>query len=198
MRSVLLVHPDADDWLRPLGPTADVTTVGTAQAARAYLAGTAFDLVLVGAGVEGAEAIGALRDVLGLSTAVETVADAAALAERLGGGRPSGASATGSPPSSATSASGPGAAGGPGAGADGPLVRVRDELGRVAHALNNPLAVISGNAQLGLELAGALGTDEAVVDALRSIGEAAAELEALFADVAALRALVDRGLAGGG
>ena len=185
MRSVLLVHPDADRWLEPLALDADVTTVETAQAARAYLAGTAFDLVLVGADVEGAEAIGALRDVLGLSTAVETVADARALAERLGRGGSAGGPAEGSSVGAARE-------GAPAAGADGALGQVRDELGRVAHALNNPLAVIAGNAQLGLELAGALGADESIAEALRNIETAAAELEALFADVAALRALVDR------
>ena len=179
MRTVLLVHPDADDWLQPLAPSADVTTVETAQAARAYLAGTAFDLVLVGADVEGAEVIGALRDVLGLSTAVETVADAAALAERL--------DASAAPRTSPTTAAS-------GAAPENMLEGVRDELSRVAHALNNPLAVISGNAQLGLEMAGALGTDASIVEALQSIQVAAGELEALFADVAELRAWVDRGL----
>ena len=189
MRSVLLVHPDAARWLQALPPDADVTTVETAQAARAYLAGTAFDLVLVGAGVEGAEAIGALRDVLGLSTPVETVADAGALAERLGPRAAPSASAS-SPVSGALPASGSATSGAPG----GALVEVRDELGRVAHALNNPLAVIAGNAQLGLELAAALGADDSIAEALRSIEAAAAELEALFSDVAALRTLVDRSL----
>ena len=171
MRSVLLVHPDADAWLAPLTPNAEVTTVATAPAARAYLAGTAFDLVLVGAGVEGAEAIGALRDVLGLATPVETVADADAVARRLGAAPPA---------PSAPAASG---------GGDG-LARVRDELSRVAHALNNPLAVIAGNAQLGIEMARATGADETVIDALDQIQAAAGELEALFGEVAGLRALV--------
>ncbi len=179
-RAVLLVHPDADGWTDSLDLDADVTTAETAQAARAYLAGTAFDLVLVGEGVEGAEAIAALRDVLGLSTTVETVADGAAVARRLGT----------APPAAAPTA----AASGAGAG----LGHVRDELGRVAHALNNPLAVIAGNAQLGLELAGALGTDEALVEVLQSIQAASAELEALFSEVAALRALVDRTAGEGG
>ena len=70
--SVLLVHPDPASWLQALPEgAADVTTADSAQAARAYLAGTAFDAVLVGPGVEGAEAIGALRDLLGLSTPIE-------------------------------------------------------------------------------------------------------------------------------
>ena len=189
MRSVLLVHPDADRWLQSLAVDADVTTVDTAQAARAYLAGTAFDLVLVGADVDGAEAIGALRDVLGLSTAVETVADADALAERLGRA----AGVAGGGPAAPSQGRSPGAAQGPAAGgAMDALGQVRDELGRVAHALNNPLAVIAGNAQLGLELAGALGADESIAEAFASIEAAAAELEALFAEVAGLRALVSR------
>lgn len=179
-RSVLLVHPDADDWIGPLELDADVTTVETAQGARAYLAGTAFDLVLVGEGVEGAEAIAALRDVLGLSTTVETVADRAAVAQRLGTATPPPAAAPISAPTPSASGAGEG------------LGRVRDELGRVAHALNNPLAVIAGNAQLGLELADALGADEALVEVLQNIWTASAELEALFAEVAGLRTLVDR------
>ena len=182
MRSVLLVHPDADAWLAPLALDAEVTTAATAQGARAYLAGTAFDLVLVGEGVEGAEAIAALRDVLGLATPVETVADAPAVARRLGGARP------------AAPASAP-APGAPAAG--GRLDHVARELSRVAHALNNPLAVIAGNAQLALEVARAMGTDETVVDALGQIQAAAGELEALFGEVAALRAVVEAAVSGG-
>ena len=168
MRCILLVHPDADAWLGSIDARADVTPVGTAQAARAYLAGTAFDLVLIGPDVEGAEAIAALRDVLGLSTPIEPVADARAVEERLG--------ASSQPEVEETEV----------------LGQVRDELARVAHALNNPLAVVAGNAQLGLEMAGALDTDDAIVEALQNIKVAAADLEVLFAEVAALRTLVDR------
>lgn len=175
MPSVLLVHPDAEQWLAAVpGASAEVTTVGTAQGARAYLAGTAFDAVYVGPGVEGAEAIAALRDVLGLATPVVHVEGPDDVARRLAAPAP--------------------APTGPVAGGRTALEEIRDELGRVVHALNNPLAVIAGNAQLGSELAQAVPTDETIVDALRAITDAAARLETLFADVAALRALVDRAL----
>lgn len=191
MRSVLLVHPDADAWVASLSLDADVTTVATAQAARAYLAGTAFDAVLVGPGVEGAEAIGALRDVLGLATTVETVSGADDVAERLGTAPPAPAAPSGSGPA-------PAASGNAGSAPAGALRQIGDELARVAHALNNPLALIAGNAQLGLELAAATGADESVVEALDGVRAGAAELEALFAEVAALRALVDRALGDSG
>ena len=171
MPSVLLVHPDPALWLDALPEGADVTTAETAQSARAYLAGTAFDAVYVGPGVEGGEAIAALRDVLGLSTPVERVASAEALAARL------------APPAG---------------GGDATLREIRDELGRVAHALNNPLAVIAGNAQLAAELARAVPTDPTITESLSAIVEASAALEDLFGDVAALRQRVDRALREGG
>ena len=173
MRTVLLVHPDAAAWADALG--ADVTTAATAKEARAYLAGTAFDAVLVGPGVA-PEPIAALRDVLGLSTTVEAVGSVEEARARIRGG------------ASTSSDFEPAEA----------LEAVRAELGRVAHALNNPLAVIAGNAQLAGEVARAVPTDETIADALRAIGDAAAELEALFADVAGLRALVERALEANG
>lgn len=173
MPSLLLVHPDAEQWLESLsGLDADVTTAATTKEARSYLAFTAFDAVFVGPGVEGAEAIGALRDVLGLSTRVETVAGPGEVAERL-------AEADGG-----TNGEDPVEA----------LEALRGELSRVAHALNNPLAVIAGNAQLGLEMAKATGADASVTDAFETIGAAASRLEALFAEVGGLRARVDRAL----
>ena len=174
MRSVLLVHPDADRWLAALPDSVDVSTAATATEARAYLAGTAFDAVFVGADVEGLDAIRALRDVLGLSTPVESVASPEVLADALDG-------------------NGKGRGGGADAGRAA-LEEVRGELSRVAHALNNPLAVIDGNAQLGAEMASMIPTDGTIVEALVAIRDAAAELEALFSDVAALRRRVDRAL----
>ena len=172
MRPVLLVHPDADAWLDALPDLdAQVTTAHSATEARAYLAGTTFDLVLVGADVESGDRVAALRDALGLSSRVETVADAADAGRYLGVGA---APAGGDPRDE--------------------LAHVRDELGRIAHALNNPLAVIAGNAELGVELARAVETDGTIVEALASIREGAAELEGLFSEVAALRHVVGRAL----
>jgi signal transduction histidine kinase len=171
--SVLLVHPDAEQWLGRLSDLeADVTTAATAKEARAYLAFTAFDAVYVGPGVEGGEAIGALRDVLGLSTRVDSVAGPDEVAERFA---EAGGAESGEDPVAA-------------------LESIRGELGRIAHALNNPLAVIAGNAQLGLEMARATGADESVAEALESIGAAATKLEGLFSEISGLRARVDRAL----
>lgn len=181
MRSVLLVHPDAASWIEGHTFRDAVTPTADARSARAYLAGTAFDLVLVGAEVEGAEAIGALRDVLGLSTPIERVADAAQARARLGAPD---ASELATLPASGSASSGE-------RGASG-LDHIAEELGRVAHALNNPLAVIAGNAQLALEMAGALGTDESIIESLQAIDGAASQLQALFSEVAGLRAAVDR------
>ena len=169
MSIVLLVHPNAEAWLssRP-DIAATVTPAATARDARAYLAGTAFDAVYLGPDVEGGEAIMALRDVLGLSTPIHALPALDDLPDRLSG---------------ATGATPPG---------DSQAALVAGELSRVAHALNNPLAVISGNAQLGLEMARATAADEMVVEALQSIAEAATRLEGLFSDVAALRARIDR------
>ena len=192
-RSVLLVHSDAESWVQDRSFRDHVTPTDSARTARAYLAGTPFDLVLIGPEVEGGEAIGALRDVLGLSTVIERVADVSEVVARLSGDVAPSSSKSASPSASvgdpATSASRP-----PGSVGDEPsgLDRVAEELARVAHDLNNPLAVIAGNAQLALELAGALGTDESIVESLRAIDGAASALEVLFAQVAALREVVDR------
>lgn len=175
MSIVLLVHPTAETWLSSRPDLAvTMTPAATAREARAYLAGTAFDAVYLGPGVEGAEAITALRDVLGLTTPVHVLATLDDLPARLSGA------------TTAASNSDPHAA----------LDEVAGELSRVAHALNNPLAVISGNAQLGLEMARATAADDMVVEALQAIAEAATRLEGLFSDVAALRAHVDRARAG--
>ena len=141
----------------------------TVADARAYLAGAAFDAVYVQAGVQPVEGLAALRDVLGLMLPILTVNDLEGVREHLGGD------------DELEDASAVRAA----------LEDLKAELGRVAHALNNPLAVITGNAQLGLELADALAVDESVTESLRNIAEAAGDLEDLFGEVAALRARVD-------
>ena len=168
MRSVLLVHPLADRWLEDVSEVrVDVTTASSAVEARAYLAGTAFDEVWVGPDLEGADRIEALRDALGLEASIVPVA-ADDLEARLRG--------TPAPVLEGGAA----------------LDEIRGELSRVAHALNNPLAVIAGNAQLAAEMAKAVPTDETVVECIESIQKAAGELEGLFAEVASLRRLVDQ------
>ena len=171
MPTALLVPPEAAHWLSTQTDLrGDLATATSAKEARAYLAGTAFDLVVVGPDVEGAEAIAALRDVLGLATRIESVERLEDVGPLLADPSPSDADLKGA------------------------LEGIRGELGRVAHALNNPLAVISGNAQLGLEMAAATGADESVSEALSTIADAAGRLERLFADVAALRTRVDQAL----
>ncbi|MFN3597009.1 MAG: hypothetical protein ACK41D_07035 [Rubricoccaceae bacterium] len=71
------------------------------------------------------------------------------------------------------------------------LDEVRGEMARVAHALNNPLAVIHGNAQYVLELARALDLDEAMVAPVRDIEEAGGRLSELFGEITALRQRID-------
>ena len=56
------------------------------------------------------------------------------------------------------------------------LAELRQAVGKATHDVNNPLTVISGNAQLAVELARALDVDEAVLGAVREIDEAAGRL----------------------
>lgn len=174
-QTVLLVGPEVEAWALEEVDGIDLTTTASATAARAYLSGTEFDVVFLQEGVGGGSGLRALRDVLGLATPVEVVASRDDVMRWL----------------SSRSDGGPTRAGDPQA----VLEELKLELGRVAHSLNNPLSVILGNAQLGLELAAAMDTDESVVEALRSIHEAGAELGELFSEVAALRDRVDRLLA---
>ena len=65
------------------------------------------------------------------------------------------------------------------------------ELSRLAHDLNNPLAVISGNAQLAREVALATGADAMVVDALADLQAGVAELTERLGRLRQLRARMD-------
>lgn len=170
--TVLLVGPDVDHWVEEGTPGGvDVTCTASATAARAYLSGTAFDAVFVQEGTQGADGLRALRDVLGLSTPIREVPGADDVGRWIVSQRGGGTSLTDEQREV--------------------LEDLKREMGRVAHSLNNPLSVIMGNAQLGIELSAALETDENVVTALQSIYEAGNELSALFGEVAALRAKID-------
>ena len=70
-------------------------------------------------------------------------------------------------------------------------VGLRAEIGRVAHDLANPLAVVAGNAQLGAELALALGADASIGKAFEDIEEAGQVLAERLGQLAALRARLD-------
>lgn len=52
------------------------------------------------------------------------------------------------------------------------LEEIRAALTRVSHDINNPLSIISGNAQLLLELANSLDLDEEFAQPVRDIEEA--------------------------
>lgn len=184
------MDPDAAGVAARLAPlladAADVsvTPAPSAVAARAYLAGAAFDAVAVRDAADAA-ALQALAGVLGQPLTVHVYADEAGLAEwlraRLG---PPAATASGASPPVATDA------------ARAVLEEVQQELARLTHALNNPLAVVAGNAQLGREMALATGADAEVVDALDGVDAAAAALGALFDEIGALRARIGRALEG--
>lgn len=175
-RAVLLVGPDAEAWGAAVPAEGiDLTATPSPTAARAYLSGTEFDVVFLQEGVDGGDGLRALRDVLGLATPVEQVAGLEDVVRWL--------------------TRKPGSVGDEGdvrGDSQAVLKELKRELGRVAHSLNNPLSVIMGNAQLGIELSTATETDEDVVAALQSIYEAGGELGELFSEVAALRDHIDR------
>lgn len=69
----------------------------------------------------------------------------------------------------------------------GMLEKLCAETGAVAHAINNPLTVIAGNAQFVLEVARMEGTDSAVLGPIEDINTAAHQLSDALARLSALR-----------
>lgn len=67
------------------------------------------------------------------------------------------------------------------------LNQVRVALSRVVHDVNNPLAVISGNAQLLLELARIMELDAELAKPISDIEEASRELAERLAQLSRLR-----------
>ncbi len=67
------------------------------------------------------------------------------------------------------------------------LRRLSDEVGRLYHDANNPLAVISGNAQLLLEIGAAEGLSSDVMEPVADIEVAAQRLVAVLRRLARLR-----------
>lgn len=180
---LLLVDPDADRLATSLAGRAglEVTTAASPLAARAYLAGASFDAVAVRQGPD-ADALGKVHRALGLAAPLHVYPDADALGAWLDRRAPQAATPAATSAALATlqTSAEPDA-----------LRALRDEIGRLVHALNNPLAVIAGNAQLGIEMGHALGADDSLVDLFGEIDTAAGRLEALFAEVGALRARID-------
>ena len=182
-RHLLLVDPDAAAADALAGtPALDVTVARSITAARAYLAGSTFDAIAVREDLDPDDALGALAAGLNVPGAVVRYADIPELVAHVG----SSTTATASPPQPVAGAQATGAP-----EIHDALAALRAEIGRVAHDLANPLAVIAGNAQLGAELAGDVGSDGLLAQTFADIGEAAAELERRIADLGALRRRID-------
>ena len=186
MPSLLLVGPDAAALAGPLAaalPGLDVTPAAGADTARAYLSGSHFDAVAVRHDTDGGDDLRALAAGLGVAQAlIYRPGSAAALAADIGprlGLAP--LVARPAAPVAATLSSDLRVA----------LDGLRAEIGRVAHDLANPLAVVAGNAQLGAELALATGADPAIAQAFADIEHAGQTLAARLADLAALRTRLD-------
>jgi len=197
--SLLLVEPDearAEALVGRLGATPGlrVTRCATLAAARAHLSGTDFDAVLTAPHLPDGdgEALFDLRDALrlhgrflvgdganGLTARADAVVpadDAEALARRL-------ADVLGlrtAPPAAEEEGLGV-------LDAQRLLDQLRREAGAVAHAINNPLTVLTGNAQLLLELARALDLDPALLRPIEDIEAASHQLVEAVDRLAALR-----------
>lgn len=199
--SLLLVHPDAAalaEAMQRAVPTLTATPATSLRAARAHLVGSSFDAVLALAHLpdgpsaslleldihvppllvvarseeerEEAERAGAAFSFVADS---EPVVLAAVAAWHLGAEPdPPGARGGDVPPASA-------------------MQDVSDELARFTHAINNPLAVVVGNAQLVRELYGLAPDDEMIPSSLSDIETAAREIVALVEEVQALRRRID-------
>ena len=74
------------------------------------------------------------------------------------------------------------------------LEELRAEAGAVAHAINNPLTVITGNAQFLLEVARAEQTDSPIVGPIEDINAATQQLSDALARLSALRERIARAL----
>jgi len=185
LKSLLLVSTQGDalgEEVRRTYPQLDVTVATSDTAARAYLGASVFDAVMVEASmpVGTATSLEHLIQSLGRASRVLSGAPNVGLAEWLGdrlsldASIPAGSVASSTPEK------------------DDALAFVSAELSRIAHALNNPLAVIDGNAQLALELSKALGVDASVISAIEDIQSGSQSLADLFSDIASLRTRLDR------
>ena len=69
---------------------------------------------------------------------------------------------------------------------------VRSAMANVKHEINNPLAIISGNAQLLLELAGQIDLDEELVKPIRDIEEASLRITESLEKLNSIKDLIAR------
>jgi hypothetical protein len=163
--------------LRAAVPGLAVTRCGSLDAAQAYLAAAAFDVVCVDAELPGDAALDALalRARLGARAPVFVLGQDGVGPDAL-------RRALGLPDE------GPG---GDGAAAEADARALLDEvrlaLGRAVHAANNPLTVVAGNAQFLLEVATSMELDPTLVRSLEDIEMAGRQLQEALADLAAAR-----------
>lgn len=68
---------------------------------------------------------------------------------------------------------------------------LRETLSRVFHDANNPLSIVSGNAQYVLELGKAMDLDEDVVQPVRDIEEASERVAEGLRDISRVRDEID-------
>ena len=183
--SVLVSGPAAAALAATLRATErlDVVEASTEAEARAYLSGTAFSRVL---DTHPDGRVAALAETLGVP------------ADRAAGDDGPGVwlRRLGVPDAPARRAS----LGGMDSGAppDAPAAELRalgEAISELAHRLNNPMAVIQGNAQLALELGRVQGLDAMLTESLADIEAASRELASGFRELAGLRARVDALLA---
>lgn len=83
------------------------------------------------------------------------------------------------------------------AASDSDLVALQQKLSELVHEINNPLAIVSGNAQLLLELSRMMDLDPDVAKPIRDIEEASHRLAATIRQLSALKEGLGNDLPGG-
>ena len=194
--AVLLVDPRADVLVLEAPHGLAVTAATSDTAARAYLAASTFEVLVVGASMPAGTgaALAAVSASLGHAVRLVEGAPQTGFADWLRAQVPVGTPRAEAPTSEATAASAVATSARDAEVAA--LESVSAELARVAHALNNPLAIIDGNAQLALELSRAMGVDPMVVSAIEDIQGGSQQLAGLFSEIADLRVRIDQALRG--
>ncbi|HIG76204.1 MAG TPA: hypothetical protein EYQ24_16985 [Bacteroidetes bacterium] len=202
---LLLAHPDADALAPAMEAAAAglaVTPCDTLVAARAHLVGTGFDGVLAADTLSDGPTASLLELDVHVPPFLVRVDDATAQAEAERAGAALAFVAAPDPrvlaaialwrlePTVEASDPSP-AAPAEAAGQSEALREVSNELAHITHSLNNPLAVIVGNAQLARELYAAAPEDAMLGESLVDMEAAAKELISLVEDVQAIRRRIE-------
>jgi signal transduction histidine kinase len=212
---VLLVDPDASRLapeVESAEPRLRITPAHGLAEARAHLSGTSFDAIVAAADLPDGNPLrlfelGIVLPPVALRAETQEKANEAeragarvafagvpnprviaAVASWMGGG------AREAPPREASGDAGAAPEAGP---LSSLLPPIRDAMARVVHEINNPLAVIAGNAQLARELLAAAPDDPMLPDALRDIEAAATDVAALMSEVTSVRRQVEAALQNG-